>query len=86
MTQMMNGFRQKNIKNVEITSTALRKLELYIDRAIDSSALVEFPGTLIKSIADSLTVALKTKGLGIKEVAEDYILSLTHHSFGSSTN
>lgn len=78
LTQMMNGFRQKNIKNVEITSTALRKLELYIDRAIDSSALVEFPGTLIKSIADSLTVALKTKGLGIKEVAEDYMLSLTH--------
>lgn len=78
LTQMMKGFRQKNIKNVEITSGALKKLESYIDRAIDSSALVEFPGALIKNIADSLTVALKTKGLGIKEVAEDYISSLTH--------
>ena len=78
LTQMMNGFRQKNIKNVELTSNALKKLEPYIDRAIDTSALVEFPGTLIKSIADSLTVALKTKGLGIKEVAEDYISNLTH--------
>lgn len=78
LTQMMKGFRQKNSKNVEITSGTLKKLEPYIDRAIDSSAMVEFPGSLIKNIADSLTFALKTKGLGIKEIAEEYVLSLAN--------